>query len=339
MFCSYRIRCIPLPCLQSNVLFQPKQQPHAGTHQQPRFCSKPCLSLKLVKKLSSLRTTQIYCSPSPALHRHESDPEEEPPLSKPLTIFGRQILNFESISYLISITYFITLFMSVLTGNPYLFPLARFENFALAMCIISSSFTAYYFFRWFNDVRYHVASKEEKKRHFQGTLTFAWRAMFWLAFIYWYTASPASPQWAEALATPGVIMSLYGLALAASSALMTGQWSFLAEPARAPRVLITWGPYALLRHPQTLGNMLFLIGFSLAGGAYLSSMAFVCAFFLYRVAVIPKEERMLQQAFGVKYTHYRQRVPAFAWALILLLVAEAVLIWKYGSQYAIPIDT
>jgi protein-S-isoprenylcysteine O-methyltransferase Ste14 len=49
---------------------------------------------------------------------------------------------------------------------------------------------------------------------------------------------------------------------------------------------------------------------------------------LYVATVVPREEDMLEGAFGEKYRRYKERVPAFSWALVLLLILEAVLIWK-----------
>ena len=48
-----------------------------------------------------------------------------------------------------------------------------------------------------------------------------------------------------------------------------------------PMNLITVGPYSLLRHPQALGNLLFLCGFALAGGSFWSALAFVGSGMLY----------------------------------------------------------
>jgi len=117
------------------------------------------------------------------------------------------------------------------------------------------------------------------------------------------------------------------------------QWSFFGEP-HVPTRLVTTGPFALLRHPQALGNMLFLVGFSLSGGAVASAIAFAVSFSLYCIAVVPKEEAMLEAAFTSKYRHYKEKVPAFAWGLVLLLIVEAVLMWKFSiGPYAVPINT
>ena len=58
---------------------------------------------------------------------------------------------------------------------------------------------------------------------------------------------------------------------------------------------------------------------------------------LYAFTMVPREEAMLQRAFGAKYTHYKERTPPFAWALWLLLILEAVLIWRYGLEPNVPV--
>jgi hypothetical protein len=133
-------------------------------------------------------------------------------------------------------------------------------------------------------------------------------------FVLWYIMPPV-PAITEYTGTAGAIMSLFGIGLALSAALLVGmvsaamlhpspvregtqpgggcepgspcttdpaapgsdtratpacwcvppQWSFMGEP-QVPRRLVTAGPYLLCRHPQALGNLLFLIGAPLVGG-------------------------------------------------------------------------
>lgn len=71
-------------------------------------------------------------------------------------------------------------------------------------------------------------------------------------------------SFADYTGTPGMVMSLFGAALALAAALQVGHYSFMGQP-QVPRKLETGGVYALLRHPQALGNMLFLIGGWVAG--------------------------------------------------------------------------
>ena len=70
----------------------------------------------------------------------------------------------------------------------------------------------------------------------------------------------------------------------------------MGEP-QVPRRLHTTGVFALLRHPQALGNFLFLLGFSLAGGAVWAAAAFAAAFALYSQTVVPRQERWASFSF------------------------------------------
>lgn len=228
--------------------------------------------------------------------------------------------------------YWTLLLASVFSGHPLLERASHFGNFAAAMFLCSAACAAYFAIRWALDARQHLATAE--RRDAAALMRYAFNTSLWLGFVLWY-ASPVAENVVDWTATAGAIMCLYGAVLAASAALTAGMWSFLGSP-QIPRRLATGGPYALLRHPQALGNMLFLVGFSLAGGALWASAAFVLAFFIYRRTVLPKEEAMLEKRFGDKYRHYKERVPPFAWALVLLLIVEAALIWRF-APYSLPV--
>jgi protein-S-isoprenylcysteine O-methyltransferase Ste14 len=75
-------------------------------------------------------------------------------------------------------------------------------------------------------------------------------------------------------------------------------------------VLVTHGPYALIRNPLYAGNALLGCGWSLmAGRAWL--LAFIAAFFvIYSVIIIPWEEGFLLRKFGDSYTTYKRTTPS-----------------------------
>jgi len=152
--------------------------------------------------------------------------------------------------------------------------------------------------------------------------------LFWLGFALFYVA-PTSAWVARYLGSFGVVMCGYGLVLVASSALLIKTWTFMGDP-NIPMNLITVGPYALLRHPQALGNLLFVCGFALTGGSTWSALAFLAAGALYVRNIVPVEEMMLAEAFPNSYTHYCERVPRFSGALLLLLVVQTVMMIRYG---------
>lgn len=77
-------------------------------------------------------------------------------------------------------------------------------------------------------------------------------------FVLWYAVPPVNAV-TEYAGTAGSIACVYGAALTLSSALMVGVYSFLGEP-QLPRKLVMIGPYSIVRHPQILGNFLFIMG-------------------------------------------------------------------------------
>jgi len=243
--------------------------------------------------------------------------------------------NFENVIYYIQLSYFGILLASIFTGNKQLTSIASFANFVTAMFLASAAFTGWSATRWLQDVRKNLATAQRDK-DFKSLLKYGWSAMFWFGFALWYAVPPyrALSNWTG---TAGAICCLYGIALAGTSAMMTGSWSFLGPPC-IPRRLVTGGPYALLRHPQALGNFLAVIGFSLSGGAVAAALAFITSFYMYTASTVLQEEKMLMKTFGAKYKHYAENVPAFSWALVLLLIIEAVLIWRYGVRPYVPVE-
>jgi len=242
--------------------------------------------------------------------------------------------SFENVIYYIQLSYFGILIASIFTGNKQLTSIASFANFVTVMFLASAAFTGWSATIWVKDVRKNLATAQRDK-DFKSLLKYGWSAMFWLGFALWYAVPPyqALSNWTG---TAGAICCLYGIALAGTSAIMVGSWSFLGPPS-TPRRLVTGGPYALLRHPQALGNFLAVIGFSLSGGAVAAALAFTISFFMYAASTVPQEEKMLMKTFGVKYKHYAENVPSFSWALVLLLIIEAVLIWRYGVRPLVPV--
>ncbi len=79
------------------------------------------------------------------------------------------------------------------------------------------------------------------------------------------------------------------------------------EPGRAPRALVTDGPYRFSRNPLYLAQLLFLAGLGALGFPWLLPIAVVQFVLLDRLA-IPREERALEELFGESYEGYRNRV-------------------------------
>lgn len=82
--------------------------------------------------------------------------------------------------------------------------------------------------------------------------------------MLWYSVPPLTVV-TDYAGTAGSIACVYGVVLTLSSALMVGVYSFLGEP-QLPRKLVMIGPYSVVRHPQILGNFLFIMGEELSLG-------------------------------------------------------------------------
>lgn len=80
----------------------------------------------------------------------------------------------------------------------------------------------------------------------------------------------------------------------------------------APR-LVTSGPFAHVRNPLYLGNMLMYLGIVLiAGGQYMWWLFFIClVFFIIQYSLIVSlEQETLLKKFGDEYSEYCDNVPA-----------------------------
>ena len=77
--------------------------------------------------------------------------------------------------------------------------------------------------------------------------------------------------------------------------------------------LITNGPFAYVRNPLYVGNMLMYVGvgiMSLALFPWLQIVALLWFYFQYSL-IVAEEEEYLAERFGSDYTEYRRNVPRF----------------------------
>ena len=122
--------------------------------------------------------------------------------------------------------------------------------------------------------------------------------------------------WARRLWTPGVPASLGALALGAGGAAfalwarltIAGNWSG-AIVLKEDHQLVTWGPYALARHPIYTGFFAMFAAEALVSG----QVAALVALALATLALLAKaraEERLMASAFPDQYPAYRARVRA-----------------------------
>jgi undecaprenyl-diphosphatase len=105
-----------------------------------------------------------------------------------------------------------------------------------------------------------------------------------------------------------------------------------AVPARPPERLATTGPYALMRHPVPLANMLTGIGGALIAESGLALLVVPTALItMYRVTA-PLEDAWLAERMGREYIDYCARVPALPRIALASFAAVWSAIGSLGSM-------
>jgi protein-S-isoprenylcysteine O-methyltransferase Ste14 len=103
----------------------------------------------------------------------------------------------------------------------------------------------------------------------------------------------------------GEFMRFWGVAYAGSLTRVTGSVG-------APEVIVA-GPFAYVRNPLYVGNLLTYTGIGMMANA--ASPWLVCAAFVWFVfqysQIVSLEEEFLTAAFGVSYAEYAKNVPRF----------------------------
>lgn len=82
---------------------------------------------------------------------------------------------------------------------------------------------------------------------------------------------------------------------------------YRGEEAKA-EILVTWGPYAVVRNPLYLGNGLIGLGWSLLAGPRAIALFVTSYLILYVFLIIPHEETILERCFREEFHRYKERV-------------------------------
>ena len=75
------------------------------------------------------------------------------------------------------------------------------------------------------------------------------------------------------------------------------------------RMLVTGGPYALVRNPLYWGNLLIILGFTLLSGLVWLIPVIIIIFFIQYQCIVLWEEECLKEFFPLEAEDYFQRVP------------------------------
>lgn len=104
-----------------------------------------------------------------------------------------------------------------------------------------------------------------------------------------------------------IFMGLGGLLMVVAALLVAVAWQTIHN---AGEGLVTWGLYALMRHPQYTGLGLFILG-ALVQWPTLLTLLMAPALLVTYYRLARREDRELAERFGLSFALYRQRVPAF----------------------------
>jgi protein-S-isoprenylcysteine O-methyltransferase Ste14 len=128
-----------------------------------------------------------------------------------------------------------------------------------------------------------------------------------LAVLMLIFAKPTPASFAAGLpiAAAGELIRLWGVSIAGSETRVTG--------GVGASQLITSGPFAYVRNPLYLGNILIYVGLGIASMAlfpWLQGAALLFFAYQYR-SIVSLEEEFLLKKFGDTYRRYRDAVPRF----------------------------
>jgi len=122
----------------------------------------------------------------------------------------------------------------------------------------------------------------------------------------------------EALEQAAITLLLVAITcwlFAASKRALGRNWSLVART-RADHELVTWGPFAYVRHPIYSALFVWLIAMAVAFGHYWGLIFGVPLYWIGTILRIREEERLLRAQFGADYEAYAARVKRFVPGII-----------------------
>jgi protein-S-isoprenylcysteine O-methyltransferase Ste14 len=132
-----------------------------------------------------------------------------------------------------------------------------------------------------------------------------------VTFLY----APLSPQSLEQAAATLFLAVATCLIFAASKRALGRNWSVVART-RSDHELVTWGPFAYVRHPIYSALFLWMLAMAVALGHYWGLILGVPLYWLGTILRIREEERLLRAQFGPDYEGYAKRVKRFVPGII-----------------------
>lgn len=132
-----------------------------------------------------------------------------------------------------------------------------------------------------------------------------------LTIGYAATSAVALAQAALTLLLAGITCALFW----GSKRALGRNWSIVART-RSEHELVTWGPFASIRHPIYSALFVWLIAMAVAFGHYRGLVVGVPLYWIGTILRIREEERLLRDQFGADYDAYARRVKRFCPGII-----------------------
>jgi len=106
----------------------------------------------------------------------------------------------------------------------------------------------------------------------------------------------------------GVIVSVVGLVVSTVANVSLLKHRTSTKPFEKPSELIQTGIFRYSRNPVYLGMLLVLTGIEVYLGSATTLAVPLIFLIVFNTAIIPSEERQLQEVFGERYTAYKKSV-------------------------------
>jgi len=139
----------------------------------------------------------------------------------------------------------------------------------------------------------------------------------------------------SALGEPGVTLFLAGIPLIILGILVR-LWA--SGHVKKNKVLATDGPYAYVRHPLYVGNILLLAGYSISSGLWWSYLLMAFLIYLYYPPTIKYEDSKLHGIFGEEWEKWRGATKALIPSFTAYQSADADSVgkdkgsWSFGKS-------
>jgi len=141
--------------------------------------------------------------------------------------------------------------------------------------------------------------------YYAGTLAALPAAALWLQARW--AGLPGSPWPVRGV---GVVLGLSGVLLQVGSiALLQTRGSGTPSPVAPPVRLVTEGPYAWLRNPINLGEVLLFLALAAWFAAWILFVYSILAWLVFHVFIVVWEEPRHERLYRGEFARYRARVP------------------------------